>query len=318
MDFNLSDEEQLLQDMVADFIERDYTFDKRRAILDSAEGWSRTTWEQLADLGLLGVAIPAADGGVDVGPVATMLVMNGIGAGLVLEPFLSTAVVAAAVLRTVDDAHSRELLPAIAAGKAVVVLAHQEHDARHALDRVETRAERAGDGYVINGRKAVVAHASIADALIVSARTGGDGISLFRVPAAAPGLSVHGYRSLDGQPAADLDLDGVELEQAALVGVEGGAAAALESAYDIGIASVCAEAVGAMKVLIDTTAEYLQTRRQFGRPIGRFQALQHRAADMMIHFEQAKSMSYLPPRSSSAAPAASSASRRSSCTAAWA
>jgi alkylation response protein AidB-like acyl-CoA dehydrogenase len=294
MDFNLTEEEQLLQDMVGNFIEREYTFGQRRAILESADGWSRATWAQLADLGLLGVGIPEADGGVDAGPIAAMLVMNGIGSGLVLEPFLSTAVVAVAVLRAADDpAHSRELLPAIAAGKAVVVLAHQEHEARHELDRVGTRAERTAGGYVIGGRKAVVTHAQIADELIVSAGTAGGGISLFRVPAGAPGLSVHGYRSLDGQLAADIELDAVELPEGALVGADGAAAAPLERAYEMGIASVCAEAVGAMEVLIDTTTEYLRTRRQFGRPIGRFQALQHRAADMMIHFEQAKSMSYL-------------------------
>lgn len=295
MNFNLSEEEQLLESMIRDFVAGEYTFEKRRAILDSPEGWSRPIWQQLGELGLLGVGIAETDGGVDAGPVAMMLVMNGIGSGLVLEPFLPSAVVATAVLRALDDsAHSRELLPAIAAGEAIVTLAHQEPEMRHELSRVDTRAKLQGSGYVIDGRKALVSHAQIADALIVSARTSNDGgISFFRVPADTPGLSLHSFRSIDGALAADVELDGVELPADAMIGDEGKAEPALERGYEAGVVAVCAEAVGAMRVLIDATTEYMRTRQQFGRPIGRFQALQHRAADMMIHFEQAKSMSYL-------------------------
>jgi alkylation response protein AidB-like acyl-CoA dehydrogenase len=295
MDFNLSEEEQLLESMVSDFVRNEYSFESRRAILESPQGYSQRIWTQLGELGLLGIGIDEADGGVNAGPVATMLVMNGIGAGLVLEPYLSSAIVAASLLRAADDArHSRELLPAIAAGKSIVVLAHNEAGTRNDAEPRATVAHATGNGFVINGSKAVIAHAQIADTLIVSARSpASDATSLFRVPADAPGLRLDAYRSLDGRVAADVELDGVELSSDALIGTESDADRVLAACRDAGLAAVCAEAVGAMQALIDLTCEYLRTRRQFGRPIGSFQALQHRAADMMIHFEQAKSMSYL-------------------------
>jgi hypothetical protein len=299
MDFNLSEEQQMLEDTVREFVSREYAFEKRRAIKSSPDGWSREVWQQFAELGLLGIGISEAHGGLDAGPVATMLVMNAFGAGLVLEPYLASAVVASALLgRAGDAAHQEELLPAMAAGKTVAVLAHEEPGARDEPTRVATRAERRAGGYALNGRKALVTHAPAADLLVVSARTAGDeadadGISLFAVPRSTPGLVLEPYVNLDGQCAADVLLCGVEVGAAARIGPEGEAHGALEHAHDVGIAAICAEAVGAMKSLLDATAEYLRTRRQFGRPIGRFQALQHRAADMLIHYEQAKSMSYL-------------------------
>jgi hypothetical protein len=297
VDFNLSEEQRLLDDMVRDFVAREYGFEKRRAIKDSADGWSREIWRQLAELGLLAIGIPEGNGGLDAGPVGTMLVMNAFGAGLVLEPYLASGVVATALLRRAgDSAHQRDLFPAMAEGKTVVVLAHQEHDSRHDLMEVGARAERRDGGYAIRGRKAFITHAPAADTLIVSARVAGrerDGVSLFRVPRDTPGLALESYANLDGQRAADISLDDVEVPADARVGPEGAADAALEDAFDVGLAAVCAEAVGAMKAVLDTTAEYLRTRRQFGGPIGRFQALQHRAADMLIHCEQAQSMSYL-------------------------
>lgn len=299
MDFNLSEEQHMLDDTVRGFIAREYGFEKRRAIKGSPEGWSRAIWEQFADLGLLGIGIPESHGGLDAGPVATMLVMNAFGAGLVLEPYLASAVVAAALLRRAgDSAHSQDLLPAMAAGNTIVVLAHSEPQSRYDLSRVAASAEsRAGD-YVLRGRKAVVTHAPTADVLIVSARVAGNetdaaGISLFRVPRGTPGLVLEPYANLDGQCAAEVLLQDVRVPAAARLGPDGEAHAAIEHAHDAGLAAVCAEAVGAMKSLLDTTAEYLRTRRQFGQPIGRFQALQHRAADMLIHYEQAKSMSFL-------------------------
>jgi alkylation response protein AidB-like acyl-CoA dehydrogenase len=299
MDFKLSEEQRMLDDLVRGFTAREYGFDKRRAILDSPEGWSRDAWRKFADLGLLGLAIPEAHGGVDAGSVGMLLVMNAFGAALVLEPYLPSALVAPALLLAVADPHhSAALLPAIAAGQRIVVLAHQEPRSRHDLTLVGTRAERRGADYVLNGQKAVVAHASAADVLIVSARTSGEetdraGISLFCVPRDAPGLALKSYAVLDGQRAADVVLRDVRVPIDARVGPEGGAVVALEDAHDIGLAAVCAEAVGAMARVLEATAEYLRTRRQFGRPIGRFQALQHRAADMLIHCEQARSMSYL-------------------------
>lgn len=299
MDFNLSEEERLLDDMVREFIDREYTFEKRRKILESEEGFSPDIWRQLAELGLLGIGISEAQGGVDAGPVATMLVMDALGAGLVLEPYLTSAVVASALLRHIDDPkHSPELLTGIAAGQTIVALAHREAGARDGPEAVATVAEPRGNGYALRGSKAFVAHAQIADALIVSARIPGtepndSGVSLFRVPRGSAGLEIRPYKSIDGQLAADIELKDIELPADACIGRPGGARDALERADDAGLAAVCAEAVGAMQAVLDTTAEYLRTRQQFGRPIGRFQALQHRAADMLIHCEQARSMSYL-------------------------
>ena len=299
MDFNLSEDEQLLERTVRDFVAREYSFERRQAIIESPEGWSRDVWRQLAEIGVLGVGVPAACGGLDAGPVPAMLVMNAVGAALVVEPVLTSAVVATALLRGVDDAeHRRDLLPAMAAGESIVALAHQEPETQHGAMSVATRAERTGAGYVIRGRKTVVAHAPAADTFLISAGIVGSareapGLSLFRVPRATPGLKLARYRSLDGQVAGDLELDAVELPAEARVGPEHAAASALGDALDVGVAAVCAEAVGALAALLDTTAEYLRTRKQFGRPIGSFQALQHRAADMLIHCEQAKSMSYL-------------------------
>jgi alkylation response protein AidB-like acyl-CoA dehydrogenase len=299
MDFKLSEEEQLLEDTVRDFVAREYAFEKRRAILRSAEGFSREVWRQFAELGLLGIGVPEQDGGLDAGPVPMMLVMNAIGAALVLEPFLASAVVATTLLSSAgDDEHARDLLPAMAEGRAIVALAHREPAARYDLAHVGTRARRHAGGFTLDGRKSVVTHAPAADTLIVSARVAGggadtDGLSLFRVPVDAGGLVLESYTNVDGQRAADIELRGVELPANARIGPEGAAQTALERAHDVGLAAVCAEAVGAMQVLLDTTAEYLRTRRQFGQPIGRFQALQHRAADMLIHCEQARSMSYL-------------------------
>ncbi len=297
MDFNLSDEEQLLDDLARNFVEREYGFEKRREIMRSKTGWSRDIWSQLAELGLLSIGVPETYGGLDTGPVSTMLVMQSIGKGLLLEPFLASAVIVPALLRAIDDpAHEEQLFPAIANGSKVLTLADQEPGMRFDFSRVATRADRTAHGYLLNGRKSVVAHAETADAYLVTAKVpqSAEGeLSLFLVPREAGGLTIKGYACLDGSRAADLELEDVELGTDARLGAEGRAAAALDTARATGAGAVCAEAVGIMEALLGVTAEYLRTRRQFGRPIGSFQALQHRAADMLIHLEQSKSMSYL-------------------------
>jgi hypothetical protein len=186
----------------------------------------------------------------------------------------------------------------MAAGDAIAVLAHFEPASRFETQWVSTRASKSGDGYVLDGHKAVVMHAGAADMLLISARTSGDpgaadGVSLFRVPRGAKGLTLDAYPTIDGQRAADVYLKGVEVPSANRLGAEGAALAAVEAALDIGLAALCAEAVGVMQALVDATVTYVQSRQQFGVAIGRFQALQHRIADMLIHLEQARSMSYL-------------------------
>jgi alkylation response protein AidB-like acyl-CoA dehydrogenase len=299
MDFDLTKEQEQLADTVQRFVAREYGFEARKAIRKSADGFSREVWAKLAELGLLGLLVPEEYGGLGFGAIETLLAMNGIGRGLLLEPYLPSAILATVLLRELGSAVQREtLLPQLAAGELIAVPAHGEAEARYDLQRVATSAKRDGDGFVITGRKAVVLHASSANLLLVSARTSGKpadeaGISLFLVPRDAGGVSLETYPTLDGQRASDVVLRDVRVPRASLLGPEGGALPGLSSAWEVGIAALCAEAVGALQAVFDATVEYAKTRKQFGVPIGKFQALQHRMVDMLMHVEQARSMSYL-------------------------
>jgi alkylation response protein AidB-like acyl-CoA dehydrogenase len=293
MDFDLTKEQQQLGESIQRFVAREYAFEKRKGILRSEEGMSREVWAHLAEMGLLALQVPEEHGGMGGAPIETMLAMNGVGRGLLLEPYLASAVVATALLRDLaSPAQQAELFPAMAAGERIVVLAHGEPGARYDLTQVTTKAARAGDGYWLTGRKAVVLHAPSADLLLVSARTD-RGVSLFLVPRDAKGVSLEDYRTLDGRRAADVTLVDVRAGREALVGAEGFAQDALVAAHDAAIAATCAEAVGALEALLQATVEYSKSRKQFGVPIGSFQSLQHRMVEMLIHVEQAKSMSYL-------------------------
>lgn len=292
-------EEKQFAQTVERFLAQRYSFEARKRILASPEGWSREVWEEMAGLGLLALQVPEAHGGMAPATVETMLALGAMGRALVLEPFVSSAVLGTAVLRALGSpAQQAAELPAMAEGKRVVVPACFERGGRWELARVETSAARAGGGWALRGRKAVAQHAPCADALLVSARTAGGeaeeaGVSVFLVPRGAPGLTLAPCRTLDGQPAADVLLEGVQVPADALVGPEGGALPALSAAFDLGVAALCAEAVGALQAALDATVEYTRTRKQFGVPIGKFQALQHRMAEMLIHVEQARSMSTL-------------------------
>ena len=299
MDFNFTEEQQLLADTVKRFVRDEYTFEKRREILKSPEGWSRDVWRSLADLGLTALNVPEAYGGLNASPVDTMLVMNALGEGLVVEPFLSAAVLTPAlVARLGDEKVAAELFAGIASGERIVIVAHQEPRARGELQSVSTRAEKSGDGYVLDGHKAVIAHGGAADELLLTARTSGqpgdsDGVSVFRVDPKAAGVTVKSYGTIDGQRAADIQLTGVKVAASSRVGAEGKAFAAVEAAHEIALSALCAEAVGIMKAINATTLDYTKNRKQFGVPIAKFQVLQHRMADMFLHSEQATSMSYL-------------------------
>jgi alkylation response protein AidB-like acyl-CoA dehydrogenase len=299
MNFEFSEEQQQLRDSVDRYLAEQYSFDRFRAINASQAGWDQAAWAGLAELGVLALNVPAAQGGLGFGPLETLAMMGPCGRSLLLEPFLSSAVIATAVLRAyAHDAEAAELLTRMAGGQAISVLAHFERDSRFETQWVTTRAERSQAGYRLDGHKAVVMHAAAADTLLISARTAGnagdaEGVALFRVPGSAPGLTLDSYATIDGQRAADVYLKGVEVPVAGRLSAEGSALAVIEAALDIGLAALCAEAVGVMQALIDATVAYVQNRQQFGVPIGRFQALQHRIADMLIHLEQARSMSYL-------------------------
>lgn len=299
MDFKFSEEQRLLADTVQRFLREHYSFEKRRAILDSREGWSREIWRTLAGLGVTGVNIPEAHGGLGGGPVETMLVMNALGEALLLEPYLAAAVITPALLTRIgDEKASAELLPDIAAGERIVALAHQEPHTRGELDHLTTSARKSGDHYVLDGYKSVIIHGDCADELLVTARTSGQmndksGVSVFRVDPRAAGVRITAYATLDGQRGADIELKGVKIAADRLVGAEGEAYPALESAHDLALSAICAEAVGIMKAVNAATLDYTKNRKQFGQPIASFQVLQHRMADMFLHSEQAVSMSYL-------------------------
>ncbi len=293
MDFNYTEEQLALQDTLRRFIAKDYAFEHRRALAKSADGFDRKAWATFADFGILALPFDEEFGGLDGNAVDTMLVMEMLGRGLALEPYVSTVVLCGGLLRdAASAAQKEELLPAIAGGELMLALAHYEPGARYQLDCVTTTATPTGSGWKLDGAKLVVLGAPAAAKLIVSA-SDDKGISLFLVDAKAPGVTLRAYPTQDGARAADVKLTGVQVGAEALIGPAGGALPIIERAIDYANAALCAEAVGIMSALNEVTLEYLKTRKQFGVPIGKFQALQHRMADMVIATEQARSMATL-------------------------
>jgi len=293
MDFNFSEEQLQLQDAITRFVQGDYDFEHHRKVVASADGWDRKAWQGLADLGVLAMIVPEDQGGLGYGPIETQLALQATGPALLAEPLLTSGVIATALVRDFAQEPVRsDLLGELATGGRILVLAHQEAKARGDVTVVDTAAKADGDHVVLNGAKAVIYHAAAADELLVSAREG-DGVSLFRVAKDTAGLTLRSYATIDGQRAAEVSLSNVKVPASARLGAAGQALPAIERALDIGLAAVTAEAVGIMEATVNATGEYLKTRQQFGQPIGRFQALQHRMADMLLHLEQARSMSYL-------------------------
>ena len=298
MNFSFTEEQTLLQDTLMRFVQKEYTFEKRLAIQKSSEGCSRAVWGQLAEMGVLGLPFPEEYGGFGGGAAETLIVMQAIGSGLLVEPYLATVVLGGGLVQALGDPGQKQMLSPLAEGKLMLAFAHGEPRSRYALAQVETRAAREGKGWKLSGRKAVVLHGAQADRLIVSARTSGaandeTGISLFIVDRGAPGMSVRDCRTIDGLRAAEVKLNDVQVGAQALLGAEGGAFPAIDRVSDAGAAALCAEAVGVMETLNAQTLDYLKTRQQFGQPIGRFQVLQHRAADMFIHCELSRSIALL-------------------------
>jgi pimeloyl-CoA dehydrogenase small subunit len=299
MNFDYTEEQQLLKDSLEKFLAKNYSFEQRRAIIDSREGMSPVAWEGFASMGLLGVPIPEEFGGFGGGGVDTMLVMEAFGRALVVEPYLSTVVLAGSTITLGgSDAQRQILLPRVVDGSMKFAFAHTEPGTRFELNRVETTARQSGGMWVINGHKSVVMHGAVADLLIVTARTAGasddaHGITLFFVNPAEQGVMGREYPTYDGMRAAEVSFDDVTISPESVIGVLDNGYPLLEAVIDRGIAAVCGEAVGCMGALNTATLEYLKTRQQFGVPIGRFQALQHRMVDMLMHYEQARSMALL-------------------------
>ncbi|MFZ8914098.1 MAG: pimeloyl-CoA dehydrogenase small subunit [Gammaproteobacteria bacterium] len=299
MDFSLSEEQTLLKDSLERFIQNDYDFDTRRKVMAGEEGFSRENWKQFAELGWLAVPFAEEDGGIGGGAIELMIVMEQLGRGLVVEPYLATVILAGGALKYAgNEAQKGAYLGAIIEGSKMGALAFAEPQSRFNLADVATTAAADGDGYVLSGHKAVVLGGPSADFFVVSARTSGgprdaDGITLFLVDGDAAGLSRRDYPTVDGLRASEVTLDGVKVGADAVLGTIGGGHAVLEQVIDEATLAVGAEAVGGMEVCYKDTVEYSKQRVQFGQPIGKFQVLQHRMVDMFMEYEQAKSMMYL-------------------------
>jgi len=296
MDFDLSEEQTMLKDSVERLLKDQYGFEARGKYRAGDTGFSEKMWNQYAELGLLALPFAEEDGGIGGGATETMIVMEAFGKALILEPFFASVILAGGVLRHAGSSEQKStLIPGIADGSLRMAFACAEPQGRYDLFDVETSAKKDGDGWVIDGKKALVLHGDSAGKIIVSARTSGgsrdeDGISLFLVDADAEGLSRHGYPTQDGLRAAEITLQSVKVGADALIGSEGGAWPVISRVADEAVAALCAEAVGCFEKMHELTLEYLKTRSQFGTTIGSFQALQHRAVDMFVELEQSRSM----------------------------
>ncbi|HJU15460.1 MAG TPA: acyl-CoA dehydrogenase family protein [Stellaceae bacterium] len=299
MNFDLSDEQRLLRDAVDRLLADHYGFAQRRSYLAEPEGWSKSLWSRYAEQGLLGLPFAEEYGGFGGGAIETMLVMEAFGRVLALEPYLATVVLSGTALSLAgSEAQKSAILPPVAEGRMTLAFAHGERQARYDLTDVLTTARPTAGGWVLDGAKSVVAHGGGADRLIVSARIAGerddpDGIGLFLVDAEANGLARRSYPMRDGTQAAEIALHAVEVARDDLLGEPGAALPIIERVVEAGIAASSAEAIGAMEAMHAMTLEYLKTRQQFGKPIGQNQALQHRAAEMLIALEEGRSMAML-------------------------
>jgi pimeloyl-CoA dehydrogenase small subunit len=299
MDFDLSEEQRLLKESVDGLLKTSYDFDQRKKYGAEKGGWSKAVWGKLAEQGLLGLPFSEDDGGFGAGAVETMIVMEALGRALVLEPYLATVVLGGGFLRRGGSAAQKAAyIPGIIDGSKTLAFAQLEKNSRYDLGDVSTTAKKKGDGWVIDGEKFVVLNGEAADTLVVTARTKGaqtdrNGVGVFLVPRDAKGVAVKGYPTQDGMHAADITFTGVEVGADAAIGDPENGLPLIEQVVDDARIAMCAEAVGAMEESLKITVEYLKTRKQFGVPIGSFQTLQHRAADMFVNLEQARSMAML-------------------------
>ena len=294
MNFELSDEQQQLADSLSKYLNNEYGFEQRKAILQSPSGLSEKAWAAFAEMGLTAIALPEADGGFGGGATDLMAPMEAFGEALVVEPLLDNVALAGRLVAKLGSAAQRAaMLPGLIDGSAQLAFACYEPGQRYALNASTTVAQQQGTGWSLNGAKCVVVGAATASALVVSANTGNGAVSLFVVDPKAAGVALNPSRTVDGQRVADVRFTGVVLGNDALLGAQGSALPAIEEAVDFATALLCADAIGAMKFANDATLEYLKTRKQFGVPIASFQVLQHRMVEMTIHTEQARSMAIL-------------------------
>lgn len=299
MDFNFTEEQDMVRDGLSRLVREQYDSETRRGVIESEAGWRPEIWAQLAELGILGMPFSEDDGGFGGGAVDALVVMEEFGKGLVVEPFVPSVVCAGGFLKHAGTAAQKEEhIGGIVDGSRIFAYAYAEPRGRYDYADLETTAKKDGAGYVLNGHKAVVIGAPWASHLIVTARTSGErrdkqGISVFVVDKSAKGVVTRDYPTVDGRQASEVYFENVTVGADALIGEEGGALPLIEQVGDEAIAALCAEACGAMKVAHAITLDYSKQRKQFGVPIGKFQVLQHRMVDMFTEYEQAVSMTYL-------------------------
>ncbi len=299
MNFDHTPDQKLLESTAASFVKKESPVTRFRALREDPIGWSKPFWKTMAELGFLGLAFPESAGGLGGSFVDVAILLEQFGSGLVPEPFVASVLTAGmAVLRAGSPAQHEEILAPLIAGDTSLALAWAERGGRFDPTWVETTATKNGDEYVLRGEKVFVLNGHAADVLVVSARTEGDvgdaaGISLFALPRDTEGLHIKPIQTMDGQKAATITLAGARVPSAMRLGAEGAAAPVLDEVMDLGAAAACAEGLGVMRTALAMTVDYLKTRDQFGVKIGTFQALQHRAVDMFIRTELAKSTSIL-------------------------
>ena len=286
----------MLADSIEKFVTKDYDFESRQKYAASRTGYSAEIWKIFCDLGWTAIPFADRDGGLDGGPIETMILMQHFGRGLVVEPYLANIVLAGGILRRIaSDAQKTKWLEPLINGDLQAALAFVEPQSRYELSNIASIATPDDDGWIINGRKGVVLNGGNANLLVIPARTAGDttaedGISLFAVDASTDGVSRRAYPTVDGHQAAEIKLDDVRVDATALLGVAGQGFAPLVSTIDEATLAICAEAVGIMQVLTDKTVDFAKNRVQFGVPIGTFQALQHRMVDMLTASELSYSL----------------------------
>ena len=299
MDFNFNEEQTLIQSQVAQFIQRDYEWEKRQVLVASDLGFSSENWKTFAELGWLGISLSEKSGGFGGSALESMIIMEEFGKGLVVEPFLETVILCAGLIDSCGNEEQKaDLLGPVISGEMHLALGFTEPQSRFNLADVTTEAKKKNGDYLVSGFKSVVMNGPNADKLIISARTSGkqddkEGISLFVIDRNLEGVSLRNYPTVDGRRASEVTLENVIIPSSSLLSEEGKGFQHLEGAIDGATLAICAEAVGAMEVLYKTTVEYTKTREQFGQAIGKFQVLQHRMVDMFMEYEQSKSLLYM-------------------------
>jgi alkylation response protein AidB-like acyl-CoA dehydrogenase len=299
MDFNFTEEQSMLRDTIASFLQDKYDFETRRKIVSSDGGWRADYWKAFAEeLGILGAPFSEELGGLGGGAIDNMIVMEEFGKALVIEPYLGTVVIGGGFLKHSGHASAASVIEGIIGGTTTIAFAYAEPQARYTWRDLKTTAKKDGAGYVLNGHKAVVVGAPFATHLVVTARTGGaqrdaGGVSVFLVDKSLPGIVTRDYPTVDGNRASEVYFENVSLPADALIGEEGNGLPLVEKVIDEATVAVGAEAVGVLRKLHEGTLDYAKQRKQFGTAIANFQVLQHRMVDMFIEVEQSVSMTYM-------------------------